>query len=566
MNIKPYDSKIQKLFLSSFFKIPRFQRPYSWDKGNIEDFWADIIASGKRDHFIGSMVFYTENNDTELFVVDGQQRLTTITIFLAALRDTFSEVGEADLADGIQGVIERPDIGAKKRFVLLTESSFPYFQEYIQKKGAPELDLKPSDEELGMKAAYDYAVAGFKETVDKARKAETTTERRKKKIKADLEACRAALLSLDFIVVQLDNESDAHVVFETLNTRGRDLETKDLVKNLLTKFLPPKSSDVDTTKIRWNEMIQSISSSSANLNTSSYIHHYWLSKFDYTPERTLYEKIKKYLNAGNAADLLTDVHGGVEAYRKIFEPDEFSWKKEEDPVRKSLFALNIFRMRQPTPFVFSILRHYEKGHISLKQARDALSMVERFHFAYTAVAGQSSSGGVSKMYAAAGRDLSLSKTSQERATHLQDFNKKLASRFPDEKIFAAGFSDIRSSQLETRTRPLVRYILEIVDTAHRTGGAVDYSKMTIEHIASQNPKSGKAVANYASIGNLIFVPDKVNSDKLKNKSFSEKMKVLVANNVPLDEVLKNTKHWEDKEIDARTKHLSSIAYSWAKKG
>src|SRR5262249_55976174 len=139
MNIKPYDSKIRKLFQSSFFKIPRFQRPYSWDKGNIEDFWSDIVASGKPDHFIGSMVFYTENTDQELFVVDGQQRLTTITIFLAALRDTLSEVGEGDLADGIQGVIERPDIGAKKRFVLLTETSFPYFQEYIQKNGAPEL-------------------------------------------------------------------------------------------------------------------------------------------------------------------------------------------------------------------------------------------------------------------------------------------------------------------------------------------------------------------------------------------------------------------------------------------
>jgi uncharacterized protein with ParB-like and HNH nuclease domain len=330
MNIKPYDSKIQKLFLSSFFKIPRFQRPYSWDKGNIEDFWADIIASGKRDHFIGSMVFYTENSDQELFVVDGQQRLTTITIFLAALRDTFSEAGEADLADGIQGVIERPDIGAKKKFVLLTESSFPYFQEYIQKKGAPELELKPSDEELGMKAAYDYAVAGFQEIVEKARKSETTTERKKKKVKAQLEACRDALLSLDFIVVQLDNESDAHVVFETLNTRGRDLETKDLVKNLLTKFLPPKSADVDPTKIKWNGVVEAISSSSASLNTSTYIHHYWLSKFDYTPERTLYEKIKKHLNAENAADFLNDVHAGVNLIEKSLSPTSSLGKRRKN--------------------------------------------------------------------------------------------------------------------------------------------------------------------------------------------------------------------------------------------
>jgi uncharacterized protein DUF1524 len=222
-------------------------------------------------------------------------------------------------------------------------------------------------------------------------------------------------------------------------------------------------------------------------------------------------------------------------------------------------------MRQPTPFVFSVLRHYKDKHISLSQARAALSMVERFHFAYTAVAGQSSSGGVSKMYAASGRDLSLGQSSQKRASHLQAFNKKLADRFPDERIFAAGFSDIRSSQLETRSRPLVRYILELVDATHRVGGPADYSKMTIEHIAPQNPKSGKPSVNYASVGNLIFVSESLN-DKLKNKSFGDKMKILKDNNVPLDDVLKNATQWSDKDIAARTKHLSSIAYQWAKKG
>lgn len=559
MQVKPYDSTLEKLFRSAYFKIPRFQRPYSWDKGNIEEFWNDIVAAGKQSHFVGSMVFYFEDNDQELYVVDGQQRLTTATIFLAALRDVLTECGEAELAEGLQGLIERADKRAKKRFVLLTESSFPYFQEYIQKMGAPEVEKKPSDEERGIKSAYDFARAGFLSIVGEARQSSPKSDKQKKEIRNRLERCRDALLSLDIIVVQLNNENDAHIVFETLNTRGRDLETKDLVKNLLTKFLPPESADVDPTKMRWDALVKSISGSSANLDTSSFIHHAWLSRYDYTPARTLYSKIKAHLNKGNAAAFLASLEGDIEPYRRIFEPDEFDWDKEARPIRKSLEALATFKMRQPTPFVLSVLRAYFAKILSLKQARDALGAVEKFHFAYTAIAGQSSSGGVSMMYAAAGREISTQQDAQKRATHLQEFRKKLLSRLPDEASFVAGFVDLRYSQLETRQRPLVRYVLEEIDASLRKGDPIDYSRMTVEHIAPQNPQGGRALSRHGAIGNLLFVSEDLNG-KLKNKEFAEKKKLLKGANVPLDDVLSNADQWSSKEIDARTKHLAQLIY------
>ena len=98
MNIKPSESTIRVMFQSAFYKIPRFQRPYSWDRGNIEEFWTDVIEGMATSYFIGSMVFYKKGNET--FVVDGQQRLTTLTIFLAALRDTLHEVGEESSRQG----------------------------------------------------------------------------------------------------------------------------------------------------------------------------------------------------------------------------------------------------------------------------------------------------------------------------------------------------------------------------------------------------------------------------------------------------------------------------------
>jgi uncharacterized protein with ParB-like and HNH nuclease domain len=179
VNIKPYDTRIQKLLQSAFYKIPRFQRPYSWDRENIEDFWSDAIASGRAGHFIGSMVLYLGKNGQDLFVVDGQQRLTTITIFLAALRDVFTEVGEQGLAKGVHGFIERPDVNAELRYVLLTETSYPYFQEYVQKQGAAELDLNPSAEEQGIQSAYHFARTGLQSIVEEARAKAKSSPRQK---------------------------------------------------------------------------------------------------------------------------------------------------------------------------------------------------------------------------------------------------------------------------------------------------------------------------------------------------------------------------------------------------
>src|ERR1700736_230751 len=105
MNIKPSESTIRTIFESGFYKIPRFQRPYSWDRGNIEEFWSDV-STGTGAYFIGSMVFYKKGKD-EIFVVDGQQRLTTITILLSALRDILVKSGEKSLAKGIQNLIQR---------------------------------------------------------------------------------------------------------------------------------------------------------------------------------------------------------------------------------------------------------------------------------------------------------------------------------------------------------------------------------------------------------------------------------------------------------------------------
>ena len=150
MKIESHDSDIESLLDSSYFHIPRFQRPYSWEDEHVQDFWDDVVANQADDYFIGSMVVFKKSKQ-RFGVVDGQQRLTTITILLCVLRDAYLDLGAEDLAKGVHQLVERKDRNNKNEFVLKTETSFPYFQEHIQKfKDDPDADGKSIPEELNL--------------------------------------------------------------------------------------------------------------------------------------------------------------------------------------------------------------------------------------------------------------------------------------------------------------------------------------------------------------------------------------------------------------------------------
>jgi len=141
LKIESKDTDIESLLDGSFFHIPRFQRPYSWDAENISEFWDDLVINKGEDYFIGSMVVYKKAKQ-QFGVVDGQQRLTTITILLCVIRDEFKNLGNDDLAKGLHQLIERKDRNNQSEYVLKTETSFPYFQEHIQNFQNQRLMLK----------------------------------------------------------------------------------------------------------------------------------------------------------------------------------------------------------------------------------------------------------------------------------------------------------------------------------------------------------------------------------------------------------------------------------------
>ncbi|WP_348720705.1 DUF262 domain-containing protein [uncultured Alcanivorax sp.] len=196
MKIESTDKEIRSILQSGYYRIPRFQRPYSWEKDHIQDFWTDIIIDNEDDYFIGSMVVYKQEKGY-FGIVDGQQRMTTITIFLSVLRDTMNDLGLSDLAAGVHALIERNNIDNVPEFIIASESSYPFMQEYIQKFGEPDLEVKALDEEKTLQNAFrqiEKLVAGVVESIriDTSIKKEEKMER----VSTKLRAIRDSLLDL----------------------------------------------------------------------------------------------------------------------------------------------------------------------------------------------------------------------------------------------------------------------------------------------------------------------------------------------------------------------------------
>jgi len=180
MIISSIDKDISEILYSGFYKIPRFQRPYSWSRENIDDFWNDIVVDSDDDYFIGSMVVY-EIEKGIYGVVDGQKRLTTITIILGAIRDAFDSINEKKLAIGTQGLIEKKDVNAENKFILITESSYPFFHERIQKYGQIDDSIeKTKKEEINIEAAYKNINEKISQELDSILKSVTIKEEDKK--------------------------------------------------------------------------------------------------------------------------------------------------------------------------------------------------------------------------------------------------------------------------------------------------------------------------------------------------------------------------------------------------
>jgi uncharacterized protein with ParB-like and HNH nuclease domain len=560
LKIESKDIDIESLLKGQTFFIPRFQRPYSWDDENIQDLWNDVIASNGADYFIGSMVVFKQNKQA-YGVVDGQQRLTTLTIFICCIRDALHALGEEDLALGLHQFVERKNSSYKDEYVLKTETSFPYFQENIQKLGTPDMETQELPEEKTHKRAHATLTSKIDSIINAIETDASIPPANKhgKKV-SKLEALRDSVFNLKIIFVTLENEDDAYLIFETLNTRGKDLSVTDLAKNHFSKNLK-KKSDVDSTRLLWDKILDTVHNTAADISTDDFFYHFWASRYESVPLKKLFPAMKKAVTAANAKSKLDEMVNDVTLYRAIHEP-KYLWKNNEKSIADSLQALQLFKLSQPTPAVLSLVRSYKEGTIKPHTLLRALSAIENFHFAFTAVTSSRSSGGISGMYSSFAKKLHCASDSNSAGIEISSLIEKLKDRRPDLDEFKLGFRQIGFTNDSPKQKRLVQYILRKFVVHHKYLTVGDLDSLTIEHLVPQSEIGSNNWTEeiVGQLGNLLLLDGKFNSD-IGNCSFEEKIRKIEASGYTIPEYVKSNSHWLPSGVAAHTDVMAETAYN-----
>ena len=173
-----------------------------------------------------------------------------------------------------------------------------------------------------------------------------------------LKHLRKQLLDLRIILITNDNEDDAYTIFETINSRGKNLEVIDLLKNHLLSLLRGSGNALaDDPKVQWTSMRAQLEATENHrrLNPNRYLQHWWLSRNDYTSEQHLFSEFKgKVADIESARKHLLWLEKDSKYYRQAMTPEVLSeWGVNLVEGEQALRGLELFGVVQPAPFAVS---------------------------------------------------------------------------------------------------------------------------------------------------------------------------------------------------------------------
>lgn len=431
--------------------IPRFQREYSWGEDELTVLWTDILSNlivndhqklVESEYFIGSVVLVGDDSkDSDFYVVDGQQRLTTITIFFAALVETFNELGQDSLAKGAQNYIETVNDDNEPFLILLNENPKPFLQFRIQQSKKDVKQVPRTDEEKALLFAYDF----FIEKIEQQNLLKDINRKFKLGLKDQdyidvLKAIRNQVLAFITIYITVKDEDDAYLIFETLNAKGKDLEAIDLIKNQIFKKIKTTAAG-DFPKESWTETRNLLVSREDKINMSQFYRHFWLAKYSFVRDAGLYDDFKKRVipDEENYKLFLEELKDAAKNYIRIANPSPSDWKQMEDKYICEVFsALKIFGVTQPRPLLLVLLDLKEHKKIKQNDLKRVIIAIEKFHFIYTAIVSSRASNIESK-YSTFARQLNNAKNKKEVTTIISEIVNYFKSNIPAYNEFQSGF-------------------------------------------------------------------------------------------------------------------------------
>lgn len=544
-----------KEVLKHRYEVPHFQREYSWDKDHWADFYEDLTNSCKnnRGHFFGFMTFkeIKDRKREEYEIIEGQQRLTTVTIFLAVVRDICEEHEINGLKDTIHDdyIFLKEDFGDEKHPNLcLSSLNKKFFRDYIQELGTltgKSSKIKPG----GLKSnkaiwsCYKY----FHDTLSKEIIGFDIKE------KEDLlkRYCKALTDNFIIIIAYVQDAIAAYNIFQTINDRGQDLALSDILKIHLCQLVSDEGKDAsEFIRDYWDDIRTQL----VKGNMNSFLRHYWLSKKGVVKETQLLKELRDHISDSQTAyKFLSELSDEVGTYEALINPTADNWAGRNDIAIALLDLQNI----SPTIPIALLMAAAEVFKDNDKELIKIIRYCSNFLFRYLTIAEQESKA--------------LEKTFSDLAIKLRD--KKINCDQIREELLKHDLKDEVLLPLlcdkDIKLHNVAKYILQKIELHLEPEFEKFSEKITLEHILPRNPdaewkkhlKLNKMdhAQMVNKLGNLTLLLGRVNK-AAQNKFITEKVKdyYKTSSKLKVNQDLMIQKSWTETDIQNRQNWLAKL--------
>ncbi|EQL69986.1 DUF262 and DUF1524 domain-containing protein [Helicobacter pylori] len=531
------------------FVIPIYQRVYSWGKKHCKQLWDDIIKTGGNDqiegHFIGSIVFVHDGlystNHNELLIIDGQQRLTTITLLFTALRDYLNDEDEFLEKFSCQKIqnrylINSDEKGDKKFRLILSESDKDTLLSLIDRN-----KRKPSEPSSKIMENFKLFEEWIRKNADK------------------LETIFKGLDKLMVVEISLERGKDnPQLIFESMNSTGKDLTQTDLIRNYILMGLEPEEQKIFYEKY-WRAMEERFEQSEREELFNKFVRHYLTIKTRDIPNiNKVYEAFKRYQQErGIETEVLLQ---DLQKYCGYF--CQIAFKKEADKdLNKALSFLVDLERYVIYPLLLELYSDYSDGVLSKADFIPIIALIESY-ICRRAVCGLGTSG-LNKIFPSFTKKINKDQYLESIKVHFL-LLETTTGKFPKDSEFKNLFITIDFYNLKEK-----KYFFERLENFD-TKEPVNTQECTIEHIMPQTltkewerdlGENFQAIHDkyLHTIGNLTLTGY---NQEYSNNSFQEKRdmeKGFKQSPLKLNQSLKDLESFGEEEIKKRANDLADWA-------
>lgn len=515
------------------YVVPLFQRSYSWDKKEWNALWDDLVELSEmetpRTHFIGSIVSVptvsVPEGVSKFLLIDGQQRLTTILILLALLKDSANENGDSKFADEIKNTL----------LVNQYKENLDYYKLLPTQVDRDDFQNLINNRDLNEKSQINIAYSFFKRKLARFQIENSIL----KKIITNY---------LSIVSIVLDKDDNPHLVFESLNAKGKPLTSADLIRNYFFMRIHMDRQQNIYDEL-WNPMENKLGK-----NLPEFIRHYLMHNGSVVKQTDVYYSIKENIQTDNAIEYLRDLSIFSSYYEKLINPQ----LEKNNHIKKYLDRLNRIEVTTAYPLLLNFYSKLNKNVISENDFIELLKIIENY-LIRRFVCGHATNQ-LNKIFPHVIKQL------DERYTnnYLEGLKKILQTkgyprdlefekRIKDSKLYGAG-------DRKTKTK----LILESIEEHFGHKEQVPFQELTIEHIMPQNlsdwwksyygDKWNLHQELYVhTIGNLTLT---AYNSELSNSDFYIKKKAYANSHIGLNNYFESIENWNPEDIDNRAKNLA----------